>query len=171
MNRIYLSPKAPLERSYAANWPRLPMSPGFGPRRNRPPGLLIPTLFPCMKSAISAAFEVDGRLARAGVPQAIVTKQATAEAIKQGPEVLSELLTSTMKSGHLYAARTTARLLGQHGSVDILRTSDARPSSLVRAVQHRDRRLRFAALEAIMRLKPKRAYPVPSEINLAEAGC
>jgi CheY-like chemotaxis protein len=113
---------------------------------------------------LAAAFEVDGRLARAGIPPAIVTQQATAEAVKQGPEMLSELLALTMKSGHIYAARTIARLLGKHGNVDILRTEDARPSPLVRAVKHRDRRLRFAALEAIMTLNPQRPYPGSSYV-------
>ncbi|MCG8586827.1 MAG: hypothetical protein MI757_19155 [Pirellulales bacterium] len=117
-----------------------------------------------VKLFLAAAFETDGRLARAGIPQAIVTKQATAEAIKQGPELLSELLAETIKSDHLYAARKIAKLLGEHGKVDLLRTADARPSPLVLAVKHGDRRLRFAALEAIMKLNPQKPYPGSSYV-------
>ena len=116
---------------------------------------------------LGASLEVDGRLARAGIPQAIVTRQATTEAIKQGPEVLDALLESTMKSGHIYAARAAAKLLGEHGDVSLLRTANARPSPLVRAVKHRDRRLRFAALEAIMKLNPQGPYPGSSYVSEA----
>ena len=57
--------------------------------------------------------------------------------------------------------RSAAELLGQIGSADLL-IGDAEPSPLVRTAGAPDTRVRFAALDSILKLKPTRPFPRPS---------
>lgn len=72
---------------------------------------------------------------------------------------LETLLEENARHGHLAAAMAAADMLGRAGNLDVLYTRQPRPSVLVQAVQHPSRRLRFAALAAILRLNPPHAYP------------
>ena len=65
---------------------------------------------------------------------------------------------------HTAAARAAAEILGWTGKADELLQGGSGPSPLVRAVRSPDRRLRMAALEAIVRLQPKTPFPGSSHV-------
>jgi hypothetical protein len=92
---------------------------------------------------------------------------ATAAAF--GPNVLESVLALAVKDGHPAAAAAAARLLGKVGSADQLLYRSALPGPLVEATRNPDRRLRLAAAEAILRLKPTRPFAGSSQVTQALA--
>jgi hypothetical protein len=81
-----------------------------------------------------------------------------AEAKQLGAKTLNDALQYAMAGGHPAAAAAMARLLGEIGKAEELLSQGDEPSPLVRALQSPDRRLRLAAVEAIVRLQPLRAF-------------
>jgi hypothetical protein len=61
-------------------------------------------------------------------------------------------------------AQAAARVLGQIGDADGLIYGGSDPTPLIQAVNNPDRRVRWAALEAIMSLGPESAYPGSSDV-------
>jgi len=84
-----------------------------------------------------------------------------------GPEVVEELLVYGLESGHAPVAAAAARILGQTGNAETLLYQGARPSPLVRATWHANRRVRFAAVEAILGLEPILPFPGSSRVTEA----
>lgn len=72
---------------------------------------------------------------------------------------LEEVLQNGITEQRPIAAAGAAELLGKLGTSDLVVSSDGRPRPLVEALRHGDRRLRFAATEAILALNPQVAYP------------
>ena len=60
---------------------------------------------------------------------------------------------------HPGPAAVAAEILGRRGSVDLLAGENGKPRTLTRAAAHPDRRLRFAAVTAIIMLDPQDPYP------------
>ncbi len=90
-----------------------------------------------------------------------------AAATTAGVEELEVILKQAMKEGHIGAALGAAEVLGDIGDETLLTSDDGRQRPLVQALRHGDRRLRFVAAEAILRIDPTVAYPGAS--RLAEA--
>jgi CheY-like chemotaxis protein len=90
-----------------------------------------------------------------------------AELADLGASVVEDLLEDAIASGHLVAAASAARILAKIGTADVLYRKQPRPSVLVEAARHADRRLRYAALAAIVALKPSRPYPGSSFVPAA----
>ena len=65
---------------------------------------------------------------------------------------------------HPAAARAAAEILGRTGKAQDLLQGGSEPSPLVRAVRSPDRRLRMAALEAIVGLQPQSPFPGSSHV-------
>ncbi len=86
-----------------------------------------------------------------------------------GPHVLESVLALADKGGHPAAAAAAARLLGEVGSAGELLYRSALPGPLVEATRNPDRRLRLAAAEAILRLKPTRPFAGSSQVTEALA--
>ncbi len=63
-----------------------------------------------------------------------------------------------MLTGHVPAAIAAVQVLGTIGDRSLLDANGANPRPLVLALEQRDRRLRFAAAEAIMKLDPKAGF-------------
>ncbi len=83
---------------------------------------------------------------------------AIAAAKSFGVPVIDAVLEYAMAQRHPAAAAAAARLLGELGKAgEVLHRGD-QPAPLVQAVQDPDRRLRMAALEAIVRLQPSRPF-------------
>ncbi|HEY2838601.1 MAG TPA: hypothetical protein VGJ26_05615 [Pirellulales bacterium] len=80
---------------------------------------------------------------------------------------LNELLEFAMAEGYPAAAAEAARYLGASGDPHLLNANTPQPSALVKALQHPDRRLRFAALAAIMALDPDRGFPGAGRVTEA----
>jgi CheY-like chemotaxis protein len=102
----------------------------------------------------------------AGLDQPLPQGPGTAhdDAVRQGPDAVEDLLSESLTDGHPRAATAAARILGEIGSAEMLARQSPRPSALVRALQTPDPRLRFAALEAIMRLAPAAPFPGSSHV-------
>ncbi len=79
--------------------------------------------------------------------------------LAEGAAVLDDLLAYDLAGGHHAAAAVVARLLGESGQVEVLYRHNPLPAPLVNALLDRDRRVRFAALEAIVKLAPREAFP------------
>lgn len=79
-------------------------------------------------------------------------------------EQLNAALGEAMASNHLTAAISTARLLGERGDASALRSRGPRPTPLVAALSHAERRLRFAALEAVMKISPQETFAGASAV-------
>lgn len=96
-----------------------------------------------------------------GLDQALSAEPGTPadQAAAFGPEVLEAVLRRGIEGRHVPAATAAARLLGRVGKAERLLYQGAQPSPLVRAVRHPDARLRLAAIEAILALKPARPFP------------
>jgi CheY-like chemotaxis protein len=90
-----------------------------------------------------------------------------AELADLGVDVVEDLLEDAVKSGHLLAAASAARVLAKIGTADLLYRKQPRPSALVEAARHADRRVRYAALEAVVALKPSKPYPGSSYVPAA----
>jgi hypothetical protein len=87
---------------------------------------------------------------------------------KQQQILLEQVLRDSLSKEHFAAAQVSAMLLGGLGDVKslLLRgSSDGKPGLLVQAVIAKDRRVRFAALEAVMRLQPAEPYPGSSFVS------
>jgi len=96
----------------------------------------------------------------AGLDKPLAAGQGTAadEAAGFPTAVIEDVMQHAIDGGHIAAATAAAGILGRTGETEALLYQGARPSPLVRAATHGDRRLRIAALEAIVRLQPARPY-------------
>ncbi|MCE5302638.1 MAG: HEAT repeat domain-containing protein [Planctomycetaceae bacterium] len=99
---------------------------------------------------------------------------AVAAAKRFDLKTLERALVYAMAHQRTAAATVLVGLLGQSGTAELLLNQGDRPSPLVLAVQSPDRRLRLAALEAIVRLKPEKPFPgsstVPTALGYFAAG-
>jgi hypothetical protein len=89
---------------------------------------------------------------------------AMVELAKLDVETLERLLDDAVHRGYTAAAALAVRVLGGKGPAERVLCEGARPSPLVMAVRDADRRLRMAAIAAIMRLQPARPYPGSSYV-------
>jgi HEAT repeat protein len=71
---------------------------------------------------------------------------------------LEEVLVFAMQEGRTPAAIGALEVLADIGDASLLHGTDGRPRPVALALQHRDRRVRFAAAMAIMRWDPLAAY-------------
>ena len=78
--------------------------------------------------------------------------------------LVNEVLADALKSEYAYAAVAASDELGRRGQSSVLLTADAKPSPLASALTHGDRRVRFAALRAIMMLDPTSPFPGSSRV-------
>ncbi len=78
--------------------------------------------------------------------------------------MLDDVLADSLKQGFAGAAVAATDLLAQRGDANVLITTDARPSPLARALVDPHRRVRFAALRAIMTLNPRQPFPGSSRV-------
>jgi CheY-like chemotaxis protein len=80
------------------------------------------------------------------------------EAATFGAGVAEEVLARSMEEGRFPAATAVARLLGEIGKEALLHRPGGKPAALVQAAAHADPRLRLAAVEAILKLKPQKPF-------------
>lgn len=102
------------------------------------------------------------RLLYAWEAAAALGEPAEAEVVQrweqQSADALNRLLELALERQLLAAAAHAAELLGQKGDASILRSLDGRPSSLAAALKSPDDRVRFAALQAILQLRPGSSF-------------
>lgn len=90
---------------------------------------------------------------------------SAAEAAALGVDAVAAALEQAMTTGHMPAAAALATILGRIGTTETVLAASAEPAALARAVRSADRRLRFAALGAIMNLQPARAFAGSSYVS------
>ena len=83
--------------------------------------------------------------------------------------LINEILADALQGNYPHAAIATANELGRRRDASVLYTASDQSSPLARAVRHRDRRVRFAALAAIMAIDPTSPYPGSSYVPKAIA--
>ncbi|MFM2093593.1 MAG: hypothetical protein RIS70_717 [Planctomycetota bacterium] len=84
---------------------------------------------------------------------------AIREASAEGPSVLEEVLEFCLRQNRVAGALATLRAISIGGAVDLLHTEDGRPGTLAASLQHSDRRVRFAATQAVLAIDPQTAFP------------
>ena len=90
---------------------------------------------------------------------------AAAKVAGFGASVVEDVLKYAVDADHPVGATAAARILGKIGSAEELLCQGAQPSALVRAAQHHHRRLRFAAVEAILALNPEKPFAGSSHVG------
>jgi len=107
-----------------------------------------------------AAFEAG--LAPSKAPYSASARKAIATT---NTAELSDLLDFALAEGYPAAAAEATRLLGASGETHLLYANSPQLSPLAKAVAHPDRRLRYAALGAILALDPDRPFPGSSRVT------
>ncbi|MEX0677797.1 MAG: hypothetical protein WD063_12020 [Pirellulales bacterium] len=82
-----------------------------------------------------------------------------------GAQAVEDVLVHAMDKGYIPAATAAAQILGDIGTLDLLARGGAAPGALARAAYHADRRLRFAAIGAILKLRPGRPFAGSSYVT------
>jgi CheY-like chemotaxis protein len=116
---------------------------------------------------LATMLEVDAYEKGLDKPPAEEESAAEGAAATHGMPVVEQVLVYAMEHDHPAAAAMAARILGRHGSAEELLRGETAPSPLVRATRSPDRRLRFAAVDAVMRLQPAGPFPGSSYIPQA----
>lgn len=98
---------------------------------------------------------------QAGLDKPLPTGAGTAHDLlaAEGTAVLEDLLAYSLAKDHPVAATVAARLLGEAGQREVLTRHNPQLSPLAEALVARDRHVRFAALEAVIKLSPRETYP------------
>ena len=81
-----------------------------------------------------------------------------------GAAAIEDVLQHAIATNHPAAATAAAEILGRIGKADDLLRSSPQPAPLAVALQNPDRRLRLAAAEAIIKLKPTQAFAGSSQL-------
>ena len=106
---------------------------------------------------------------RVGYDQPIPTGPGTAHdlALAAGKGVVQDVLEYALEHEHMGAAAAAAGILGEMGDSSLLIDGSGYPTPLVRAARVPDRRVRFAALTAIMAMRPRGPFPGASYVTEA----
>ena len=88
-------------------------------------------------------------------------REAAAQA---GVEALEAALVKALEQNRTAAAIGAVEVLGDIGDDRLLLSDDGQPRPLVQALNHGNRRLRFAAAEALMKIDPQHDYPGASHL-------
>lgn len=113
------------------------------------------------QTALLYAYQLKRKFAQPMSPELV----QLAQSVEVGD--LSLMLGEAIRHGQIAAATACAELLGERGKSAALTSFDSRPAPLARALSHPDLRLRFAALEAVMKLAPKHSFPGASGVPKA----
>ena len=91
---------------------------------------------------------------------------AFAIAAEMGVEQVEDALSYALTNGHAAAATVAAEILGEIADATLL-VRGADPVPLAAAISHDDRRLRFAAAQSIVKLKPQKPFAGLSQLKEA----
>ncbi len=104
-----------------------------------------------------------------GFDQPVSTEAGTAGALALagGPALLEDLLDLAMKKNLTGAAAASCQLMGETGDLSLLESDQGRAASLADALLSGDRRVRFEALTAILKLNPQKRFAGSSRVTQA----
>ncbi len=108
---------------------------------------------------LSMALAAEGMLA--GWDSPLPTGPGTAYdlALVAGEDVVADVLTEALKTGQIPNAVAALRVLGQIGTLRLVRSTDAERSPVLAALNFPDNRVQFAAATTIMQLDPQDKFP------------
>ena len=152
--------KAPVSKEYSADGARLMRAvrfarQAFGLAPEDPQVRLI-----CLATALEAEAYQNGL----DKPPSTDKNSAAAWAAEFDTKTLERLLCYAIEHHHIPVAAVAARLLGRRPGAESLLHSGAGLSPLVSATRHPDRRLRLAAAEAIVEMRPAGPFPGSSYV-------
>ncbi len=104
------------------------------------------------------------RLEAAGLTGKKANAATTTRLAQADPQMLGDALAEALKKSYSHAALAIVEALAGRGDANILLTADGEPSPLADALNSPSRRVRFAALKAIMALNPATPYPGSSRV-------
>lgn len=107
--------------------------------------------------AIIAALEAGGLLA---TPSQGLAAQLSSLASHQ----LNSALATAIKSDRIFAAISIAQMLANYPNLASLESLDGTSTPLAQAIAHPNHRLKFAALQAVMKINPNRSFPGASYV-------
>ena len=110
--------------------------------------------------------------------EALLTKESDESAAPKSPlnaqlaqiiapadtTTLNNVLADSLKGNYANAAVAASGLLAKRGNASILQSAAPQPAALVNALSYPNRRVRFAALSAIMKLNPQSTFPGASRV-------
>lgn len=147
--------KVAISREYPAEWAAVELSARLArdayalePENHRVRVLYLATMLDCARRA-------------AGWERSLAETDSAAVRLAEAFDVrvVWGVLEYALSADRPAAAVGAIELLGRSGSAELLFVGGAELSPLARAACHSDRRVRLAALEAIVHLKPQRPYP------------
>ena len=103
---------------------------------------------------------------RTGLDQPLPRGEGTAYSLanRMGPGEVNQVLTEALDAGQLGAALGAVEILSEIGGPALVDGRIGKPAALVRAAGHGDRRLRFAATGAILRLGSESPFAGSSRV-------
>ncbi|MDX1945102.1 MAG: HEAT repeat domain-containing protein [Pirellulaceae bacterium] len=113
---------------------------------------------------LMTALEVAQVAAGLAQPLPLADGTAGALAVQAGPLVMNAVLADAIQLGRIPAIIASAQVLGQIGDESILTSAGPQESPLALALRHIDRRVRFTAAMAVLRLQPTRPFPGASRV-------
>jgi len=110
---------------------------------------------------------LDLKGAEMGSDNSITLDEELLKAMLAGLSIddVESALRFAMQQGKPIAARVAAELMGEFGDVEAVIYKRGSQSALVKAAGFSDRRVRFAALQSIIKLQPDRPYPGSSTVS------
>ncbi len=102
-----------------------------------------------------------------GLAQPLATGDGTAHAAAAalGVDAVTDVLEYALARKRIAAATSAIEILREIGGKELLRSSGGQPSTLALCLKHSDRRVRFAAVEAIMKLDPVEPFAGSSYLS------
>lgn len=107
---------------------------------------------------LATNLEAGKLLAGLGSPLQIGPGSMHAAISQAGPAAIEDAMLWAMKNNHFVAAIAAAEVLGDIGDATLLSSVTGAPRGLAIALRHPDRRLRFAAADAIVKLNPPTSF-------------
>jgi CheY-like chemotaxis protein len=104
------------------------------------------------------------RLEAAGLAGGAADMPASATLAQGEPQLLNEALAKALRSNYSHAALALVQAIAHPSDASVLTTPDGKPSPLAAALDSPSRRVRFAALQAMMALNPTTPYPGSSRV-------
>lgn len=106
--------------------------------------------------------KIDG-----GVDQPLARGAGSAFArVRQQPaDVVEDVLMMALRQQRYAAAAGAIEVLGEIGNLELLASVDGVPRRLAAALNHPDRRVRFAAVAAVLKLDPRASFPGASYLS------
>jgi CheY-like chemotaxis protein len=108
---------------------------------------------------LATALHAEKTLGGLSTPLPKKAGSAFAATAAEGVSTVEEIFEFALNNEQIAGAIGAVEVLGEIGDASLLETQDGRPGLLTQMLLHEDRRMRFTATRAILRLDPQGPYP------------